>query len=862
MVYVNEFAAGLCKRPFRGAGMRRGFLLGAACLALALGFTIQGSSSAFGAVASLGRMASLPAGIVSPTHKVSFTFVPAEQGAVQRSSNDSSDDPEDADDKEESDDIVSSSEPVKVDDGPVIVGTTSRYQAEAARNRSALSDAVPVRSARNRSHPALTVTDEPPPMVSAQAKTSRPALTFTDDSLPSAGVSSGIRPHMPDALSEGVVSPEGYAPSAKSALTKMDGQPWSVDASQSSVRPHRPDLLVYGEAAAAQKALAASPERYAKALSADILSRQEAPAPASRAASATVAGSEMVVPSVEPAPVSVAAPRETVAPVASGAVNAAPPATMAVAQAVSMPLPVVQQELAAPSARARNSASDSFDERTVVARSDRALAAQASASDDAARAVAPSQVSSVTFPSASAVVAARPVSGGGMVPSMRPPAVVAPALQSASYPAGGFIKASVVTPAATSSSAMRDRQIAAPPAQIAQAQAVQAPAPAVRPSLAPMMPQAAGNPSSTSDAKVYEITDVAVDVKADSAAHARDQALAKAQKAAFGQLLERLGSDVAAADAITADALAGLMQSFEVQNERASSSRYIGMFTIQFKPSAVRGWLGQTKSSYSEERSGPMVVLPVYINNGQPVLWEERTRWRVAWENSARDSGLVPVIVPDGELDDIAVVSTEEAASGRTDSLKALAAKYHAVGTAVAVLKGSFDHSTAGFSAQMQRVDAMGNAAPLETISLPVPEVGRSGSDAMLALSVKKVRQQLEADWRRERSLASTGVTMASVPAVGVKGVAVDDDASQGVMVRLRALVPVSSNAGLEDLRQRMAHVPGLPRVDVLSLQSGSARVELGISSSIEDVQAALLEREIELRQDPIGGGWSLRALQ
>src|ERR1700722_8018446 len=47
----------------------------------------------------------------------------------------------------------------------------------------------------------------------------------------------------------------------------------------------------------------------------------------------------------------------------------------------------------------------------------------------------------------------------------------------------------------------------------------------------------------TVDTSLYQITDVPVDVTADSAAHARDQAVAGAQRAALEQLLSRLGAD-------------------------------------------------------------------------------------------------------------------------------------------------------------------------------------------------------------------------------------------------------------------------------------------------------------------------------
>ncbi len=61
----------------------------------------------------------------------------------------------------------------------------------------------------------------------------------------------------------------------------------------------------------------------------------------------------------------------------------------------------------------------------------------------------------------------------------------------------------------------------------------------------------------------------------------------------------------------------------------------------------------------------------------------------------ANSGGLVPVVVQaQGGLDDIAVVSTEEAVSGKPDAIKNIVEKYQAGGALVAILNG--DPSKAG----------------------------------------------------------------------------------------------------------------------------------------------------------------------
>ncbi len=97
------------------------------------------------------------------------------------------------------------------------------------------------------------------------------------------------------------------------------------------------------------------------------------------------------------------------------------------------------------------------------------------------------------------------------------------------------------------------------------------------------------SPSSPSES--FTVSDVQADVTADTAAHARDQALMQAQRTAYAELSARLGI-ADNGSKLSDDAIASLVHSFEVQSERVSAVRYIGVYTIHFKPSAIQRKLG------------------------------------------------------------------------------------------------------------------------------------------------------------------------------------------------------------------------------------------------------------------------------
>ncbi len=337
------------------------------------------------------------------------------------------------------------------------------------------------------------------------------------------------------------------------------------------------------------------------------------------------------------------------------------------------------------------------------------------------------------------------------------------------------------------------------------------------------------------DATVYQITDVAVDITASNAAEAREQAITQAQRTAFEQLLTRLGTDSSMATRQDDNTIAALVQAFEVQQERTSSVRYMGTFTVQFKPNAVRTFLHRNGSNFSEARSRPVVILPVTMNNGHAILWEDQTPWRMAWEGGVRGSGLVPLIVPAGDLDDIAVISTPEAVNGKPESLQNIMRKYQAGGAVVAVLEGDLEKldSKKELRVDARRYDSMGKATDPIHLSLPAP-VDAKAVPVTLAEGVKQVRNELEAGWKQSTKLP------------------------KGPVGHLSISVPISSLADWAQIKAKLGNVPNVARVNVIALTRNAADIDLEFRGEISQLQAALTEQGLILDQTASMGGWML----
>lgn len=325
------------------------------------------------------------------------------------------------------------------------------------------------------------------------------------------------------------------------------------------------------------------------------------------------------------------------------------------------------------------------------------------------------------------------------------------------------------------------------------------------------------------EAALFQITDVMADVTASNAAHARDQAIMQAQRAAFEQLMDRLGGE--SKKPVDDDTVASLVQAFEVQKEQASSVRYLGTFTVQFKPNAVRAFLNKNGVVFNEVRSKPIVVLPVVASGNRKILWEDQTPWRAAWEGSARGGGMVPLIVPAGDLGDIAVISTEEALSGKGEALQALMRKYQAGGVVVAILNDLGMGQEVQLDVQLY--DGMGKAGETEHLSLP-------SSKDVLAAAVKQVRAGLESSWRE------------------------NNKAPKGPLMHLPITVPIPTLAAWTEIKTRLAQVPNVSRTNVIALQRGKADIELEFRGEIDQLQIALAQKNLVLENSP-SRGWTLR---
>lgn len=179
-------------------------------------------------------------------------------------------------------------------------------------------------------------------------------------------------------------------------------------------------------------------------------------------------------------------------------------------------------------------------------------------------------------------------------------------------------------------------------------------------------------------ADLFSLRNVQVDVQGGNIAKARDQALLEAQRQAYPLLMQRLiaPSDWGRIPKLSDKDLQDIVFDVGIDQERRSAVRYLASISVRFKPDEVRRILRSADLAYAEWRGRPVTVVPVYLADSGPVLFDGPNPWREAWKGPA-SQGIVPLVVPAPPAIDIAdpALSPAAAAQAAPDTQAAFASK-------------------------------------------------------------------------------------------------------------------------------------------------------------------------------------------
>ena len=333
---------------------------------------------------------------------------------------------------------------------------------------------------------------------------------------------------------------------------------------------------------------------------------------------------------------------------------------------------------------------------------------------------------------------------------------------------------------------------------------------------------------------LFEVQGVEVDVTAANATEAREQAMAEGERTAFRQLLRRLtlDSDFSRLPDLSQNEIASTVRDFSVAEEKASNVRYLARLNFRFKEDDIRRILMGYALPFAETYSKPVVVLPVYESTGALMLWDDPNPWRDAWVSVSSGDRLVPLVLPRGDLADIAAIGAEQAIGGDEPRLSAIAKRYQSNDTIVAhaiLRKGVLD-----LRAELEvYVTRHGSALQEQTLVKSFLAEEGETTPLLLARAADTLAFEVEENWKQDNLLQFVSpAVVASVVRVG----------------------------GLSDwvqVRDRLNRMAVIRKLDVVLLSRDEVRVNLHYIGEPDQLALALQQSDLALARE--GDEWILK---
>ncbi len=340
----------------------------------------------------------------------------------------------------------------------------------------------------------------------------------------------------------------------------------------------------------------------------------------------------------------------------------------------------------------------------------------------------------------------------------------------------------------------------------------------------------AGNALAAED-DVFEVRNIAVDVKAETAAEARAQALREAELKAFETMLARLTlrQDRQKIPVLSRADIAGYVRDFSVAQEKASSVRYIARLNYRFKPEPIRELLRAYNVPFAETSSKPMLVLPVFEHAASAALWDEPNPWRLAWQQRDAPGGLVPLIVPIGDLNDIVTIGAADALAGSSLKLATLADRYAATGSIVAHLNLTVDQTTGAEASTITLLRPF-DPIPVEARSASLIKLSGENMSAFMARAVNDTVSRINELWKRRNLISNAGTGVLAVT------------------------VPIGSLGDWLQIKKQLASIGIIRRTEIVLLSREQVRVNVHFAGDPDQLMTALEQANLSLLQE--SGEW------
>ncbi|MEE2654322.1 MAG: DUF2066 domain-containing protein [Pseudomonadota bacterium] len=336
----------------------------------------------------------------------------------------------------------------------------------------------------------------------------------------------------------------------------------------------------------------------------------------------------------------------------------------------------------------------------------------------------------------------------------------------------------------------------------------------------------------TARGEVYIVRGVSVDETSESAAVAQKIALKKGQEVAYSRLIKRIvpKKEQLKLRNLKFSELVELVSSIDVVGEKSSSVRYLASLNIRFNPSAMRIHLRSARVKFAETKSKSWIVLPVFRAQATSQLWDAGNIWLKAWRTMPNHDGLINLIIPKGDTQDIAAISAEQAIEVNKERINSIVKRYGASGTLLTIASVKEIQGRKIVEVATSRIGIRGDDKTLiqgfeNNLERPIPNT--------LLSAAKSLRSEIEETWKQENLLRfdQDRILLAEVELKGLKN--------------------------LVFLRKKLEMSPLIQSLEIVRLSLKDALIRIQYIGAPEQLRLALEQRDILLTQGAVY--WNLK---
>lgn len=259
--------------------------------------------------------------------------------------------------------------------------------------------------------------------------------------------------------------------------------------------------------------------------------------------------------------------------------------------------------------------------------------------------------------------------------------------------------------------------------------------------------------------------------------------------------------------------LSSLVKKYKISHEKVNSNFYSANVSVEYSPHKIKEFLQQQNITYVATSFWPVLVLPIYFENGKYSFWPDTSTsnhdgWYKAWNHFEQENGLTQFNIPIADLEDIQTISIEGVLNRNLRAFRQISERYQVTDILVIIAEKNLDR----FDITVNRYGSY-NEEPFIKWTSPIP-VSEQNQDLFYKSTIKTISAIIESKWKRENLFQKMSYPLQKV----------------------KINIPLQSLNQWAQLRKRIKSLTLIENYDVLSFAQREAILELQVRGIPEKI--------------------------